>query len=464
MATKKTLIAGSALFGTDGVRGRVNTYPLTPDFTVKLGMVIGYKFGVGKGRKSVVIGKDTRLSGYLFEPALTAGFVAVGVDVILLGPIPTPGVSILTKSLRCDLGIMLSASHNTFEDNGIKIFGPDGNKLSDQDEQEIQELLEADTESFLVEPNKLGRAKRLDDGTGVVRYIEFLKTTFPQGLRLNDIKIVLDCANGASYKIAPTVFSELGANVVTLASSPDGFNINQNSGSLYPESMVRKVKEVGADFGMAFDGDADRIVCCDEEGKLIDGDQILGIIARRWKKLKLLNTDTVVATIMSNLALDKYLMDLGLKTDRTSVGDRNVSERMNLIGSSLGGEQSGHIILGGYANTGDGIMVGLQLLAELSEKKQSASKSLFAFKPNPQLLRNVSFSAKLDPKNILNSKYVKESILKAESFLGNSGRIVVRSSGTENVIRVMVEANHENLVNDVAEKIVNAVEHVVSKN
>jgi phosphoglucosamine mutase len=344
-------MAGKRLFGTDGVRGTANQDPMTAELALKLGMAAGHTFTRGNHRHTVVIGKDTRLSGYMLEPALTAGFISVGMDVVLVGPIPTPGIAMLTRSLRCDIGVMLSASHNAFEDNGIKIFGPDGFKLSDTIEIEIENLIANGTEELRVGSNKLGRARRLDDGIGAVRYIEFVKNTFPRNLRLDGLKVVVDCAHGAAYKVAPAVLWELGADVIPLGVHPDGFNINKNSGSLHPEYMAAKVKETGADFGMALDGDADRIVVCDENGDTINGDQILGTIATRWQASGHLSSNAVVATVMSNLGLERYLNGIGLNLERTQVGDRYVSERMEEGGFNLGGEQSGHVILGRHATT-----------------------------------------------------------------------------------------------------------------
>jgi phosphoglucosamine mutase len=351
-------MARKPLFGTDGVRGAANRDPMTAEMALKLGMAAGHTFKRGMHRHTVVIGKDTRLSGYMLEPALTAGFISVGVDVVLVGPIPTPGIAMLTKSLRCDLGVMLSASHNPYEDNGIKLFGPDGFKLSDDIEGQIEKLMAGNTDDLRAESGKLGRARRLDDGIGVVRYMEFVKNTFPKGMRLDGIKVVVDCAHGAAYKAAPAVLWELGAEVVTLGVSPNGFNINDESGSLYPEHMAEKVRAVGADFGMALDGDADRIVVCDESGAVIDGDQILAVIARRWQTQGDLAGGAVVATVMSNLGLERYLSSIGLSLERTRVGDRYVSERMEEGNFNLGGEQSGHIILGSHATTGDGLIAG----------------------------------------------------------------------------------------------------------
>ncbi|MDG2243900.1 MAG: phosphoglucosamine mutase [Rhodospirillaceae bacterium] len=446
------------LFGTDGVRGTANQDPMTADMALTLGMAAGRKFTRGDHRHTVVIGKDTRLSGYMLEPALTAGFISVGMDVILVGPIPTPGIAMLTRSLRCDIGVMLSASHNAFEDNGIKLFGPDGFKLSDEIEAEIESLMANGTESLRAGASELGRAQRLDNGTGAVRYIEFVKNTFPRKLRLNGLKIVVDCAHGAAYKVAPAVLWELGADVVPLGVDPNGFNINKDCGSLHPEHMAKKVKEAGADFGMALDGDADRIVVCDDLGNIIDGDQILAAIAHRWQKSGELEGNSVVSTVMSNLGLERYLKSLGLDLQRTQVGDRYVSARMEEGGFNLGGEQSGHIILGRHATTGDGLMAGLQLLAALVESGKPASALLHSFEPVPQLLKNVRFNEATSAQDLLEHSSVKDAIADAEARLNSSGRLLIRKSGTEPLIRVMAEGDDAAEVQSVVEGVVAILE------
>jgi phosphoglucosamine mutase len=455
-------MARKPLFGTDGVRGAANRDPMTAEMALKLGMAAGHTFKRGMHRHTVVIGKDTRLSGYMLEPALTAGFISVGVDVVLVGPIPTPGIAMLTKSLRCDLGVMLSASHNPYEDNGIKLFGPDGFKLSDDIEGQIEKLMAGNTDDLRAESGKLGRARRLDDGIGVVRYMEFVKNTFPKGMRLDGIKVVVDCAHGAAYKAAPAVLWELGAEVVTLGVSPNGFNINDESGSLYPEHMAEKVRAVGADFGMALDGDADRIVVCDESGAVIDGDQILAVIARRWQTQGDLAGGAVVATVMSNLGLERYLSSIGLSLERTRVGDRYVSERMEEGNFNLGGEQSGHIILGSHATTGDGLMAGLQLLAALVEAGKPASQVLRLFEPVPQILKNVRLGIDQAADAVLTQANVREAIEAAESALNGKGRLLTRPSGTEPLIRVMAEGDDQAAVEAIVDRVVDALESVAA--
>ncbi|MDG2321385.1 MAG: phosphoglucosamine mutase [Rhodospirillaceae bacterium] len=446
------------LFGTDGVRGTANTDPMTADLALKLGMAAGHTFTRGEHRHTVVIGKDTRLSGYMLEPALTAGFIAVGMDVVLVGPVPTPGIAMLTRSLRCDLGVMLSASHNTFEDNGIKLFGPDGFKLSDDIESEIEDLISNGMEDLRAPPDKLGRARRLDDGTGAVRYIEFVKNTFPRNLRLDGLKIVVDCANGAAYRVAPTVLWELGAEVIPIGVNPDGFNINKDSGSLHPEHMAEQVGTHQADIGIALDGDADRLVVCDETGRIIDGDQIMAAIATQWHESGQLQGNAVVATVMSNLGLERYLSSIGLCLERTKVGDRYVSERMEEGGFNLGGEQSGHVILGHHATTGDGIMAGLQLLAILVEKQKPASEILRLFEAVPQVLQNVRLADKSIADRVLEASLVKDAISAAEGRLNNSGRLLIRKSGTEPLIRVMAEGDDADEVNAVVRDVASVIE------
>ncbi len=427
------------LFGTDGVRGLANTDPMTAEMALRMGMAAGHIFTRGAHRHSVVIGKDTRLSGYLIEPALTAGFVSVGMDVVLVGPIPTPGIAMLTRSLRADLGVMISASHNPFHDNGIKLFGPDGYKLSDAAEIEIENLMDGDVSATRVESAKLGRAKRLDDAAG--RYIEFAKSSLPRGLRLDGLKIVVDCANGAAYKIAPAVFWELGAQVIKVGVDPDGFNINLGCGSTAPDRLREMVVSHNAHLGLALDGDADRVLFCDERGDMIDGDQVLGVIARQWQAEKLLKGDGVVATVMSNLGLERYLTGLGLQLKRANVGDRYVVEDMRTGGYNLGGEQSGHIILSDHSTTGDGIIAALQVLAALVQSGKPASQTLRVFSAVPQKLKNVRLGEGVDAKAILELSGVKAAIASVEKRLQGKGRLLIRKSGTEPLIRIMAEAD-----------------------
>lgn len=446
------------LFGTDGIRGTANTDPMTADMALKLGMAAGHTFTRGDHRHTVVIGKDTRLSGYMLEPALTAGFISVGMDVVLVGPIPTPGIAMLTRSLRCDLGVMLSASHNPYYDNGIKLFGPDGFKLSDDIEAEIESLIVNGIEDLRAGHENLGRARRLDNGRGASRYIEFVKNTFPRDLRLNGLKVVIDCANGAAYKVAPAVLWELGADVTPMGVNPDGFNINENSGSLFPEKMADAVKAEGAHLGLALDGDADRLVVCDENGDIIDGDQIMAAIATRWQQTGELDGNGVVATVMSNLGLERYFSSIGLTLERTQVGDRYVSERMEEVGCNLGGEQSGHVILGRHATTGDGLMAGLQLLAILVETGKPASEALRKFKAVPQILQNVRLDNGTNADSVLASEPVKKAITTAEQQLNANGRLLIRKSGTEPLIRVMAEGDDAGQINAVVQDVVSVIE------
>jgi len=443
------------LFGTDGIRGLANSEPMTAETAMRLGMAAGRRFTRGSHRHTVVIGKDTRLSGYMLEPALVAGFVSVGMDVLLVGPIPTPGIAMLTRSMRCDLGVMISASHNPYQDNGIKLFGPDGYKLSDAIESEIEALMASDMSGARVESAKLGRAKRLDDAAG--RYIEYVKTTLPRGQRFDGLKIVVDCANGAAYKIAPTVFWELGADVVKVGVEPDGFNINKGSGSLNPDRMRELVVSNGAHLGLALDGDADRVLFCDEKGGMVDGDQVLALIAKTWKRGGHLNGDSVVATIMSNLGLERCLKDQGLKLLRTKVGDRYVLEAMQAGGFNLGGEQSGHIILGSHSTTGDGVMAALQVLAALIESGKPASEVLRMFEPVPQLLRNVKLAHGADAEAVLAKAPVKAAIDASEKRLSGRGRLVIRKSGTEALIRIMAEGDDAAEVDAVVSELVDVI-------
>ncbi len=439
------------LFGTDGIRGEANAAPITADIALRVAQAAGAQFTRGAHRHQVVIGKDTRLSGYMLEPALTAGFTSVGMDVVLLGPVPTPAVRMLTRSLRADLGVMISASHNPFQDNGIKLFGPDGYKLSDEVERAIEERLNGDSQGDLAPSSELGRARRLDDALG--RCIEFVKGAFPRRLRLEGLKIVVDCANGAAYKVAPAVLYELGADVIPIAVNPDGFNINRNCGATAPSAMQTSVVEHGADLGIALDGDADRVILADEQGNLIDGDQVMALIAGAWLDSGNLAKPGVVATVMSNLGLEHYLKALGLGLERTPVGDRYVLEHMRRHGFNIGGEQSGHIILVDYATTGDGLIAALQVLAVLVSGDRLASEALQVFTPYPQLLRNVRCAA-----TTLDDGGVRSTIAAAEAELGEAGRLVIRPSGTEPVIRVMAEGEDLNRVTQVVDTIVASIE------
>ncbi len=425
------------LFGTDGVRGLANIEPMTALTALKIGMAAGRMFQRGEYRHTVVIGKDTRLSCYMLEQALTAGFSSVGMDVLLLGPLPTPAIAKLTRSMRADLGVMISASHNPFEDNGIKLFGPDGYKLSDETEMGIEALVGEGIESALVPSKRLGRVRRLDDASG--RYLEYVKSTFPSGRRLDGLKIVLDCANGAAYKVAPTVLWELGAEVVPMAVNPDGTNINAKCGATQPQALCEAVVTHGADIGIALDGDADRVVLCDEQGREIDGDQVLGLIGRTWADSGLLAGGGVVATVMSNLGLERYLEKRDLHLRRTQVGDRYVVETMRDQGYNLGGEQSGHVVLGNLSTTGDGLAAALQVLGTLVEEGGLASEVLHVFDPLPQVLKNVRFASRERAKAVMAEGFVTDAISAAEARLHDTGRLLIRSSGTEPVIRVMAE-------------------------
>ena len=440
------------LFGTDGIRGTANSEPMTAEVALKVGMASAVQFVRGEHRHQVVIGKDTRLSGYLLEPALTAGFISMGMDVVLVGPMPTPGVAMLTRSLRADLGVMISASHNPYEDNGIKLFGPDGFKLSDKTEAEIEARVDSDMSNHMAAPARLGRARRLDDARG--RYNQYVKHTFPRGLRLDGLKIVVDCAFGAAYKVAPEVLWELGAEVVPIGVDPDGININKGCGSTDTDAMRSTVTAQGADIGIAFDGDADRVLIADEKGMLVDGDQILGLIAGHWAESGRLEGGGVVSTVMSNLGLEKFISGLGLELIRTRVGDRYVVERMRKDGYNLGGEQSGHIVLSDYSTTGDGIIAALQVLAVVVASGKPASRVCRVFEPLPQVLQNVEFNGGKP----LEDKAVKKAIKDGEGRLGAGGRLLVRPSGTESVIRVMAEGEDEALVASVVGDIAGVIE------
>jgi phosphoglucosamine mutase len=441
------------LFGTDGVRGLANTEPITPQTVLRLAVAVGYRFRRGDHRHLVVIGKDTRLSGYMLEPALTAGFVSMGIYVVLVGPLPTPALAVLTRSLRADLGVVISASHNPYYDNGIKLFGPDGYKLSDDEESEIERLME-DPSLEPAAPADLGRARRLDDAQG--RYIEYVKQTFPRGLRLDGLRIVVDCANGAAYKVAPTVLWELGADVLPVGVDPDGTNINRNCGATVPETISERVVAAGADLGIAFDGDADRVIISDENGRIIDGDQLMALIATDWQTSGRLQGGGVVATVMSNLGFERYLGRMGLDVVRVAVGDRYVVEKMRSGAYNVGGEQSGHIILSDYGTTGDGLIAALQSLAALVIRDRAASEVLSVFETLPQILENVRFSGGAP----LEDRSVREAIADGEPLLGADGRLVIRKSGTEPVIRVMAQGDDEALIGNVVRDIVGAIEQV----
>ncbi|MFZ5789723.1 MAG: phosphoglucosamine mutase [Pseudomonadota bacterium] len=439
------------LFGTDGIRGTANTEPVTAMTALKVAMAAGAEFTRGDYRHRVVIGKDTRLSGYLLEPALTAGFVAMGMDVILLGPLPTPAVAMLTRSLRADLGMMISASHNPYEDNGIKLFGPDGYKLSDEVEARIEARMEKPNGADLAAPAELGRAMRLEDARG--RYTEHVKQSFPKALSLEGLKIVVDCAHGAAYRVAPTVLWELGAEVVAIGDAPDGFNINRDCGAVAPTALQRKVVEEKADLGLALDGDADRLILVDEKGQIVDGDQMMALIARSWREQERLKGGAVVATVMSNLGLERYLGGLGIGLLRTPVGDRYVVERMRADACNVGGEQSGHIILGDYGTTGDGLVAALQVLAVIVRAGRPASETGRLFQPLPQRLK----SLKLNGGQPLEAAEVKAAIRSGEAALGKAGRLLIRKSGTEPVIRIMAEGEDEALVSKVVDEIAAAI-------
>jgi len=441
-----------SLFGTDGVRGRANASPMTAEIAMRIGMAAGQVFNRGGHRHRAVVGKDTRLSGYMIEQALTAGFLSVGMDVLLLGPLPTPAVGFLTRSMRADVGVMVSASHNPYEDNGIKLFGPDGFKLSDAVELQIERLVASPSKITLAAPPAIGRAKRLDDAEG--RYIEAVKSSARRRLDLSGLKIVVDCANGAAYKVAPTVLWELGAEVVSVGVSPDGLNINANCGSTHPGVLQEQVLAHNADLGIALDGDADRLAMVCEKGKLIDGDQLMGTIAERWRRDGRLTGGGVVATVMSNLGLERFIDGHGLRLVRTQVGDRYVLERMRAEGFNLGGEQSGHIIMTDHATTGDGLMAALQALSALIKSHKRASEAFRAFEPVPQLLKNVRVG---DATAALNAAAVVAAIAAAEKELGKGGRVLVRKSGTEPLIRVMAEGDDSELVRHVVDRIIEAI-------
>jgi len=436
-------------FGTDGIRGRTNEAPMTAAMAQRIGQAAGAHFQRGDHRHRVVIGKDTRLSGYMMETALISGFTSVGMYVVMVGPVPTPAVAMLTHSMRADLGVMISASHNKYVDNGIKLFGPDGYKLSDKDELAIEALLEKDPR--LVPAEQIGRARRIEDARG--RYIHAAKLTFPKHLRLDGLKVVVDCANGAAYDVAPSALWELGAEVVAIGVSPNGLNINDGCGSTDPGLLKRSVIDSGADIGLALDGDADRLIVVDEEGETVDGDQLMALIGSSWHKRGRLRGGGLVSTVMSNLGLERFLGGKGLKLERTQVGDRYVLETMRAKGYNVGGEQSGHIILSEYGTTGDGLVAGLQILAELVAQDRPASELLSLFEPLPQLLKSVRFTGGAP----LESEAVKKAIADGEARLGDTGRLVIRNSGTEPVVRVMAEGEDQALVEAVVDEICAAV-------
>ena len=443
-------------FGTDGIRGLANRGPMTSEVALRVGMAAGKLYSNGGARPHrVVIGKDTRLSGYMIESALMSGFTAVGMDVFLLGPMPTPAVAMLTRSLRADLGVMISASHNAFQDNGIKLFDADGYKLSDEAEAKIEALMDGDSTSLLVSPDRIGRAKRIDSAQE--RYIEYAKRTLPRDIRFNDLRVVIDCANGAGYQVAPDVLWELGAEVVKIGVEPNGLNINEKCGSTDPEALCAKVREMRADIGVGLDGDADRVVIVDEKGRIVDGDQIMAVIAERWHRRGQLAGGGVVATVMSNLGLERYINGLGLTLVRTPVGDRYVVEHMRSHGFNVGGEQSGHIVLSDFTTTGDGLVAALQVLSVVVSTGRPVSEVCKRFDCVPQLLQNVRYMNG----SPLEHDAVKSAIELGKERLGQSGRLVIRRSGTEPLIRVMAEGDDERLVQLVVGDIVKAVQKVV---
>jgi len=439
------------LFGTDGIRGLANAHPMTSEIALKVGMAAGKLFTNGDHRHRVVIGKDTRLSGYMIESALVSGFTAVGMDVFQLGPMPTPAVAMLTRSLRADLGVMISASHNPYEDNGIKLFGPDGYKLSDETELEIEALMESGLEGLLADPKDIGRAKRIDSAQE--RYIEFAKRTLPRNIRFDGLRVVVDCANGSAYQVAPAALWELGAEVISVGVEPNGININKDCGSTAPAVLCKKVREMRADIGIALDGDADRVLIIDEKGQVIDGDQLLAMVAQSWQSRGLLAGGGIVATVMSNLGLERYLEGLDLTLARTPVGDRYVVEHMREHGFNVGGEQSGHIVLSDYSTTGDGLVTALQVLSVVIQSGKPVSEVCNKFEPMPQVLKNVRFQ-KGQP---LEDQKVIKVIGESKGKLGKTGRLVIRPSGTEPVIRVMAEGDDAKLIGKVVNDIVDAL-------
>ena len=441
-------------FGTDGIRGTANVAPMTVEVAQKLGQAAGLHFKRGDHRHSVLLGKDTRLSGYMIDSAMVAGFLSAGMDVTLVGPLPTPAIAMLTRSLRADLGVMISASHNPFGDNGIKLFGPDGFKLSDQDETEIEALMEKDLTAYLATPEHIGRASRLNDAAG--RYIESAKASFPRKLRLDGMKIVIDCANGSAYRVAPTALWELGAEVIRIGCEPNGVNINEKCGSTHPEALCAAVVKHQADLGIALDGDADRVLIADETGRLIDGDQILALIAQSWAREGRMVGNAVGATVMSNMGLERFLENQGLSLERTAVGDRYVVERMLERQANIGGEQSGHMVLTDFATTGDGLIAALQILAVLVQDGRPASEVCRLFQPFPQKLKNVRYKGACP----LDMDEVKTRQADVERKLAGRGRLVLRKSGTEPLVRVMAEAEDAQLVDEVVDQMCDVLEQV----
>jgi len=438
-------------FGTDGIRGQSNMFPMTPDLAMRVGIAVGTIFRNGAHRHRVVIGKDTRLSGYMLENAMVAGFTAAGLDVFLLGPIPTPGVAMLTRSLRADIGVMISASHNPFADNGIKLFGPDGYKLSDEMESQIEDLLDKDMTAQLAKSHEIGRAKRVEGD--IYRYIEHAKRTLPRDVTLQGLRVAIDCANGAAYKVAPLALWELGADVVTIGNEPNGVNINLDCGSTHPETLAKKVHEVRADIGIALDGDADRVLIVDENGTVIDGDQLMAVIADGWASEGTLKGGGIVATVMSNLGLERYLNGRGLDLHRTKVGDRYVVEHMRQHDFNVGGEQSGHIVLSDFGTTGDGLVAALQILACVKRQGRTVSEVCNRFEPVPQILKNVRVSAGKP----LEDSVVRAAIADAEAELAKSGRLLIRPSGTEPLIRVMAEGDDRAQVERIVNELIGVI-------
>jgi len=438
-------------FGTDGIRGQSNVFPMTPDLAMRVGIAVGTIFRNGAHRHRVVIGKDTRLSGYMLENALVAGFTAAGLDVFLLGPIPTPGVAMLTRSLRADVGVMISASHNPFEDNGIKLFGPDGYKLSDELEAQIEDLLDKDMTAQLAKSHEIGRAKRVEGD--IYRYIEHAKRTLPRDVTLQGLRVAIDCANGAAYKVAPLALWELGADVVTIGNEPNGTNINLDCGSTHPAALSKKVHEVRADIGIALDGDADRVLIVDENGTVIDGDQLMAVIADSWAADGMLKGGGIVATVMSNLGLERYLNGRGLDLHRTKVGDRYVVEHMRQHGFNVGGEQSGHLVLSDFGTTGDGLVAALQILACVKRQGKSVSEVCHRFEPVPQVLKNVRVSTGMS----LENGTVRQAIADAEAELAKNGRLLIRPSGTEPLIRVMAEGDDRAQVERIVDQLIGVI-------
>jgi len=447
---------GRKLFGTDGIRGTANVEPMTAETALRVGMSAAKLFTRGDSRRTVVIGKDTRLSGYLLESALAAGFIGMGMDVVFVGPMPTPAVAMLTRSLRADLGVMISASHNPYHDNGIKLFGPDGYKISDEMEKRVEHFIDSKMNVDLVNSLDLGRAKRLDDAEG--RYIEFVKSTFPRGLRLDGLKVIVDCGNGAAYKVAPKMLWELGAEVIPHGVEPDGVNINKLCGTTDTGAMCELVCRNGADIGIALDGDADRVLIADEEGMLLDGDQLMAIIAESWNSAGRLNGGGIVTTVMSNGALERHLKGLGLQMMRTQVGDRYVTEYMRANGFNVGGEQSGHIVLSDYTTTGDGLIAALEVLAVMVHREEPLSHVGRQFDPFPQIMENIQF----DGVSPLEDRRVVAAVQAGEAALKESGRILIRNSGTEPVVRIMAEGEDPDVLNGVVNEIVSVIKHTLS--